>query len=131
MSCLFDSLGHFVQGTAHNLRLGIVDYLRGNPDMMGDGLETKDLVQITEGMPLEQYASRMSSPAAWGGALEIRAFCEMYGMDVRVHVRRQQKQISFECSRQRPGCYRRTVHVSWNGSHYEPMYITQLIKSRP
>lgn len=118
MSCLFISLAPAVGLHPEVLRKKIADYLRTNPKLMDD-IDAKTIIEWTEGTSLANYANKMSRPGVWGGAIEIRAFCEMYEMDVTVHVLYTHKAFIIESSFE--PC--RVVHINYNGSHFEPMYV--------
>lgn len=118
MSCLFYSLGPSVGLPAEVLRKRIVDYLKTNPIILDD-ITAADVIKWTEGSNLERYTNRMYNNGAWGGAIEIRAFCELFQVTVCVHVLYTNKQFTVEPS---TTTSRKTVHISYNGSHFEPMY---------
>ena len=118
MSCLFNSLAPAVSLHPEVLRKAIAAYLKTDPKLLDD-IKAKDIIEWTEGKSLQEYASRMSRPGVWGGAIEIRAFCELFEMDVTVHVLYTDKEFTVETSKQPT----RVVHISYTGNHFEPMYI--------
>jgi hypothetical protein len=125
MSCLFQSLSAFIQGTdAATLRHLLADYLAKNP-VLYDTEKISDIVQWEEGRPtLEQYVSRMRLQSTWGGAIEIKAFCDLFKAEVSVLVLRDQKMVEFKPSSSSDSasspafCFT----ISWNGFHYEPVF---------
>jgi hypothetical protein len=118
MSCLFNSLAPAVSLNSEVLRMAIAAYLKTDPKLL-DNINAKDIVAWTEGQTLEEYANRMSRSGSWGGAIEIRAFCELFDMNVTVHVLYTGKEFTVETSKNPI----RTVHISYTGNHFEPMYI--------
>ena len=85
MSCLFNSLAPAVNLHPEVLRKTIAGYLKTDPELL-DNIKAKDIVAWTDGKDLNSYADNMARPGVWGGAIEIRAFCELFHMDVTVHV---------------------------------------------
>jgi len=62
----------------------------------------------------------MRSNAVWGGAPEIKSFCEMYKVNVIVKNIRGgniNEDITFSCNTPT----NRWVVISWNGGHFEPV----------
>ncbi|KKL65197.1 hypothetical protein LCGC14_2157400 [marine sediment metagenome] len=118
MSCLFNSLAPAVSLHPEVLRKAIAAYLKTDPELLDD-IKATDIVAWTEGRTLQEYADRMSQAGVWGGAIEIRAFCELFDMDVVVHVIYTGKEFTVESSK----TPRRIIHISYTGNHFEPMYI--------
>ena len=115
MSCLFVALARFIPGTtATQLRHDICDHLSENP-MLND-LRASEYVKIETGETLEIYIKRMRSTLTWGGALEIKAFCDMQTAHCFIWLNNGNK-IEFTYNSARTT--RRVVHISWNGSHFE------------
>jgi hypothetical protein len=117
MSCLFDSLSVYVNMNSGNLRNLIVNYLKTNPKLIDD-LTASDIIKWTENCDLNNYTNRMNNENAWGGAIEIRAFCELFSVNVTVHVLYTNKQFEI-CTSQKP---KANIHISYTGTHFEPMY---------
>lgn len=119
MSCLFQSLSAFIRDmNPHQLRQMIVDYIEKNPSLDAS-MDYQQLVRHEFGsLSLQQYCQRMRHPSTWGGAIEIRAFCDMFDAEVHIRVLQTGKVIEFLPSRRRhpPNLFR----LSWNGGHYEP-----------
>lgn len=127
MSCLFNSLSHFIPENSTQLRNKICDYLLTNPVLIDD-LSTKDVILFDSGKSLEQYVSHMRKTSTWGGAIEIRAFCNIYGKNVVVRNirRRENTKIHFinEVIKDKlnvNGNDEATYHITWSGGHYEPV----------
>jgi hypothetical protein len=118
MSCLFQSLSAFIEDTdASKLRHIIADYLEKNP-ILYDNEKIGDIVSWEHGNPtLEQYVARMRMPSTWGGAIEIKAFCDMFQIGVHVLVLRDRKTIEFQPSNMTAKDH---FTITWNGAHYEP-----------
>lgn len=115
MSCLFNSLSHFVPETSIIIRQKICNYLESNNKII-DGLETKDILN----MESRNYIKDMRNSSTWGGAIEIQAACNIWKMSVIVHDIRgvTRKKICFlpiatEITK--------TINISWSGGHYEPL----------
>lgn len=73
----------------------------------------------------------MRNNATWGGAIEIKTFCEMYQVNVMVlNIRNNEtdkdspKEIKFIASS--PST--RWIGISWNGGHFEPVNIIDIKK---
>ena len=118
MSCLFNSLAPAVHLHPEILRTRIANFLKTDPELLDD-IKAKDIIAWTENKTLDEYANRMSRPGVWGGGIEIRAFCEMYAIDVAVHVLYTNKKFTIRSSKKA----NKKVHISYTGSHFEPMYI--------
>lgn len=120
MSCLFQSLGYFMlDKDPSRLRNDICNYLESNPKLMDDltldqiiGLEFNQL----QG-DFKSYIEVMRNENTWGGAIEIKAFCEMYSANVEVVILSDGKKVFFQP--QTPSNI--LIRISWNGSHFEPV----------
>lgn len=118
MSCLFRSLSYFIQDSDENaIRREICNYLATNPSILDD-LSLKDVLSF-EGMGSDDYVTNMRDPGTWGGAIEIKAFCELYRVAVEVRVRSTQKTILFQPSNLSSVPSR--IRIEWQGCHYEPI----------
>lgn len=122
MSCLFQSLSSFI--THHDyikLRQDICDFLLENPKLI-EGMDMKTILDL-DGLTLENYTSHMRSNSTWGGAIEIKAFCELYKVNILVkNIRRtdEEKDIQFICASEETDKW---IVISWNGGHFEPVII--------
>ena len=120
MSCLFRSLAVFVRGMDEDaLRHVICDYLEKNPMIMDD-LSLRDVL-IGEGVGAEDYVRSMRHRAAWGGAIEVKAFCEIYQVGVIVRIQQTGKEILFRPSSAARATRINAVVIEWQGAHYEPV----------
>ena len=116
MSCLFDTLSNFVDLNSNELRQNICNYLSENPRILEDTSAKEFIMWNGEGhSSLETYINNMRGSSTWGGAIEIKAFCNMYNMDVNVHDTRGGKHIInfIDEGRNRP-----LIDINWNGGHY-------------
>ena len=120
MSCLFDSMSFFLENVSSpTLRQMIVDFLRQNPVFV-EGMSLKRLIQQEYPIwDVEEYLSHMEKPSSWGGAIEIRAFCELFGIHVRVHdLRYPNTKYDFH-----PSCDSSQdvwIELMYTGNHYTP-----------
>jgi len=125
MSCLFNSLSHFIPQTdPQAIRARICDYLQANSPII-DGMATHDVLQLDSGSSPDQYIGAMRSPCTWGGAIEIQAACAIWNARIVVHdIRSGQKQtIEFlPVSTNAPD---KTFTLEWSGGHYEPRRLMQ------
>ena len=142
MSCLFRSLSHHVYNLGtEELRQMICNYLESDPCIMGEKFSnwlvilqqnpsslplSIPLSPLSSSQHLKDYVQSMRQPSTWGGGIEINSFCELFDTRVMVHhhrgrFRESSKQpIEFLPSKNN---YQHTIHISYNGVHYEPMHI--------
>ena len=124
MSCLFDSLGYLVKVQPDTLRKQICDFLRTDAVLISPDLKASDAIKFQPDIPsmsLEQYVHIMSLQHTNGGAIEIRAFCNLYNRNIRVvqcGQRQGGKPIEFISKDEHPW-----ITISWNGGHFEPAFI--------
>ena len=121
MSCLFNSMSHFLPISSAQIRSDICGYLAANRPLI-DGIETRQILEMDAG---PNYIDKMRSHNTWGGAIEIQAACNLWRL--RIVVRNI-------CSRDRtrpnieflPGTssFDRTIELEWSGGHYEPVRVT-------
>ena len=117
MSCLFNSLSALEKSSSsQEIRAKICDWLSTDPALLDD-LSASVVIAIESGQSLEKYVQNMRSPSVWGGAIEIRAFVQLWNRPVRVWVIRTQRWIEFPCSLVSSS----ECKLSWTGGHYEPM----------
>ena len=113
MSCLFNSLSHFIPENSYNIRQKICDYLEENNPII-EGLETKFILDLEN----PNYIRDMRNTSTWGGAIEIKAFCDMYEIDVEVYIVSTCKKVLFKSNKKhRNGL----LKIYWTGNHYEPV----------
>lgn len=115
MSCLFNSFSALVGQPAQEIRGKLCDWLATDPLLMDD-LSASAVAFIESGQPLDTYVARMRSSSTWGGAIEIRAFVQLWKRPVRVWAIRSKRWIEFPCIDGGSEC-----RLSWTGGHYEPM----------
>jgi hypothetical protein len=139
MSCLFRSLSHHVYNLGtEELRHLICNYLESDPIVMGEKFsswleilkETPSSASFSKlllpnwkhRMILKEYTDNMRKPSTWGGGIEINCFCELFETRVIIHLlhSNNSKPIEFIPSNNQ---YQHTIHISYNGNHYEPMHI--------
>ena len=115
MSCLFNSLNHFITEGSSEIRQKICNYLQENKPIM-DGLDTNVIL----GFEKKDYITSMRSMSTWGGAIEIQAACNIWNMRVIVKNYRNKgnKDIEFIPLH---GNVEKTIQIYWTGGHYEPI----------
>jgi hypothetical protein len=116
MSCLFDSLSKFTNFSSNDLRQHIVSYLQTNPKLMGDDTTFNEMMNWEE-IDSNSYINDMSNPHTWGGAIEIKAFTDIFQVNVNVHVPMFQKIIEFKHEPNND----KYVNILWTGNHYIPL----------
>jgi ubiquitin thioesterase OTU1 len=117
MSCLFIALGYFMlDSNPDRIRQDICDYLESNPSLYEDGLTLENITEL-DGLNNEQYISNMRNRNTWGGAIEIKAFCDLYDIDVQVYVVPTCKKILFKSNKKHKNGL---IKIYWTGNHYEP-----------
>ena len=126
MSCLFNSLSHFIapQTDPQAIRARICDYLQANSPII-DGMSTHDVLQLDSSKTWDHYIGAMRASSTWGGAIEIQAACNIWNARIVVHdVRRTQEQTSIEflpVSTNATNATDKTFELEWSGGHYEPI----------
>ena len=114
MSCLYDSISHFLRINSYETRQKICDYLETNPNII-DGLETKTILEIED----PNYIKKMRKTSTWGGALEIKAACNIWRIKIIVYIdRKHSKKIEFVPT---DGRYIGAIEIEWQGNHYVPI----------
>jgi hypothetical protein len=127
MSCLFNSLSHFVDDDANTIRQKICDFLNEDGCLF-DSIRCSDVTQWGEHKGLEEYVRNMRSTSTWGGAIEIKAFCEIYKRGVKVYSTRAKDLSVVPVAEFVPQSSdildNGMVNLLWTGSHYDPMNPT-------
>lgn len=126
MSCLFDSLSTYTSLDSTELRHQIVQYLSTNPVLMDD--VTFSDVAGWEGAPHEEYIRSMRQETTWGGGIEIRAFANLFRMNVNVHIPQNQRTIEFIGKDHESTNTEKTlptVNILWTGNHFVPVRLVQ------
>lgn len=118
MSCLFRSLSYFISNIeTEELRYIITDYISKDPILIPPDIKLSTILSIDE-MSLDVYANNMKKSNTWGGAIEIKAFCELFKIKVCVYVIREKRFIEFIPTNWEGN---RCIKISWTGNHYEPL----------
>ena len=126
MSCLFNSLSYFVSENSSELRQKICDYLETNPNLM-DNMKASQVIYFENGQNLKDYINNMRSISTWGGAIEIKCFCNIYNKNVFVRNIRDHTSsiiefiINPKIIKNRFNCDEKNFHITWSGGHYEPV----------
>lgn len=118
MSCLFNSLNHFIGEGSCEIRQKICNYLQENKPII-DGLET-DCILAMENHSAEQYISKMRSTSTWGGAIEIQCACNIWGLQVNVKNYRDNNNRTIEFIPLN-NSHNKIINIYWTGGHYEPI----------
>ena len=116
MSCLFNTLSKFVDLNGTQLRQNICNYMNNNPIII-DQIKLEQFVKGNdEFVNIEKYSNRMKSTSSWGGAIEIKLFCNMYNKSVLVKNTQDGETIEFIPKNK----YTENdiIKINWNGSHY-------------
>ena len=120
MSCLFNTLSKFIDIDSASLRHNICNYLQNNPKLYEDMRAEDAILWSNEGYEnLNDYIEMMRNTSTWGGAIEIKCFCNMYNLKVIVHGKRNS--IKEEIVEFLPEINKNTRHqiiINWNGGHY-------------
>ena len=116
MSCLFNSMSHFLPESSSRIRQMICDYLQNGGKIM-DGIDTKTILRFEK----PNYIARMRQSSTWGGAIEIQAACNIWKLrilvnDIRLRSR-DPKIIEFLPVTNN---FTKTIKLNWNGGHYTP-----------
>ena len=122
MSCLFNSLSHFIPQTeAQAIRQRICDYLQANSPII-DGMTTHDVLQL-DSASSDQYIGAMRKLSTWGGAIEIQAACNIWNARILVHdIRRSHGHgQAIEFLPVAADETYQTFELEWSGGHYEPL----------
>ena len=117
MSCLFNSLSHFIIIDSYNIRQIICNYLEKNQPII-DGIDTQLILSLDHSKDI--YINNMRSTSTWGGAIEIQVACNIWNLRIIIiNIRNTPNtQIEFLPISNN---YINTIHLSWNGNHYEPL----------
>lgn len=114
MSCLFRTLSHFISGVSTTqMRKLICDYLSKNPKLF-DNVDANNITSWGDNMSLDNYVNKMRRSSTWGGGIEIKCFCNMFNLIVKVHF--NGKEIEF-LSDEPKG----EISIKYTGNHYEPI----------
>lgn len=119
MSCLFRSLASFIDNISETeLRKMIADYLQTDPFIFNNpDQRLSDILKI-DNIHLHDYVELMRKEHTWGGAIEIKAFCDMFQSKVVVHIQSSKKTVEFYPHNEIIRC---EFFIHWDGGHYEPV----------
>ena len=80
-----------------------------------EDLSASTVALVESGKPLDVYVQQMRHMNTWGGAIEIRAFVQLWKRPVKVFAIRGRRWIEFPCAEGQE------CQLSWTGGHYEAM----------
>ena len=118
MSCLFDSLNHFIGEGSYEIRQKICNYLQENKQII-DGLCTNKILEL-EDCSAEKYISNMRLMSTCGGAIEIQCACNIWGLQINVKNYRDNNNRTIEFIPLN-NSHNKTINIYWTGGHYEPI----------
>lgn len=116
MSCLFNSLQFFLQQKSIDIRQQICDYLEQNKPIL-DNMDTKEILNLEK----KDYIEHMRKSSTWGGAIEIKAACNIWKLKIIVINLRDKKNKNIEFIPNKDINIEKTIKISWTGGHYEPI----------
>ena len=87
------------------------DYLQNNPTLF-DEIKASDWIFWENNTNLHNYVNNMRHPYTWGGAIEIKCFCNIYTVQVNVHF--QNKIISFYPN----NTPTKIININYTGNHF-------------
>jgi len=70
------------------------------------------------------YLQSMDLESTWGGAIEIKAFVNLFNVNVFVHIPHVKNIVEFVRDEQRKDDFP-TVHILWTGNHFVSLQPTQ------
>lgn len=115
MSCLFNSLSYFLPHSSNEIRQQICDYLEANKPII-ESMETRQILTMEK----SNYISYMRQSSTWGGAIEIQAACNIWNLKIVVKNIRIKSIYKIEFIPLHKNLLK-TIYISWNGGHYEPI----------
>ena len=116
MSCLFDSLSVYLPYSASEIRRKICDYLEENNTIV-EGLDTHSILEQEHA----GYVPWMRDQSTWGGAIEIKAACDIWNVAIQVHNAQEVNSGVVRFTPKTDGHSTtdvRTLDLHWNGAHY-------------
>ncbi len=81
---------------------------------MIDDITSSAITEWESNMSISDYVVKMRNSSTWGGAIEIKAFCDLYNVEVNVY---QTNNIINFISNDIPYI---TINLRYNGNHYTP-----------
>ena len=116
MSCLYNSLSFFLKDVSPNhLRHQLCNYLGSNPKI--NDSNANEVIRWENGMHLPHYINKMRHNNQWGGAIEIKCFCDLHRVNVIVYSIPNRRKIEFLSNSKS----NKTFKIYWTGNHYEPI----------
>lgn len=115
MSCLFNSLSHFINESSSKIREKICDYLEFNLPII-ENISTNTILEMEE----KNYVKNMRKSSTWGGGIEIQCACNIYNSTIIVINIRNNPHTSIEFIPLHKKI-EKIIKISWNGGHYEPI----------
>lgn len=128
MSCLFNSMSHFIKEDwgPTGIRQRICEYLEKNLPIL-EGMETRDVLEL-EAPTAAHYISNMRNSSTWGGAIEIQCACNIWNARIIVHDIRTRNNnnnnnkiefLPLKSENDQP--HSLEFNLEWSGGHYEPL----------
>ena len=118
MSCLYRSLSYFLKNVQPNrLRNILCDYISSNPTI--GGVKAKDMIYWESGIPYNQYVRKMRNSYEWGGAIEIKVFCDIFKVNTLVLSIPNRRKIEFLTNHNPKNA--KWIKIYWTGNHFEPI----------
>jgi hypothetical protein len=118
MSCLFVSLSHFLKKDSGTIRDIICNYLETNGKIIED-LDTDLILSLDNSK--DDYIKQMRMTSTWGGAIEIKAACNIWNVKILIHNIRDTNNVKIIEFVPINPVYKKTLNLTWNGCHYEPI----------
>ena len=117
MSCLYRTLSYFHDGiTTEQMRHLLCDYLSTDPQIGGE--KASQIIPWETKKSLAEYLNIMRNQSQWGGAIEIKAYCDLFKKNVKVLSYPNRREIEFISNMEGVNEW---VTITWNGYHYEPV----------
>jgi hypothetical protein len=87
--------------------------------MLYDDISASEAIQAdySKDGNLDAYIKLMKSPSTMGGAIEIRAFVNLWKRPVIIYSRPNKRFIEFICNNLNHGA---PIKLIWTGGHYSP-----------
>jgi hypothetical protein len=114
MSCLFEALAPRVNMTHTSLRKLLIAYIGTNPTLMDD-LSTSEIIELSGGGTILDYITFMESTYSWGGAIEIKAFADLFRFNVIIKVLYTGKEFIVKSKFDSV----KTITLTYTGNHFE------------
>jgi len=122
-NCLYYSLGRALNKSQEELRKIISDYLIKNRRKRENGMMLEEWVRLEKDDDLGVYVRKMRESGVWGGNMEISVCSKIWGVNVFVLERGQQKYRIL--SSYVIGDDVRNIFLLYNGVHYNYLEVTK------